>query len=52
MEKQPNASVERVSWAEIKPLDGKEQYILDGEFFESDGLRVEIAPEKINMVVQ
>ena len=52
LEKQPNASVERVSWAEIKPLDGKEQYILDGEFFESDGLRVEIAPEKINMVVQ
>lgn len=51
LEKQPNAEVERVSWAEITPVDGEEQYILDGEFFKTKGVRVEIAPEKIKMVV-
>ncbi len=50
LEKQPNASVERVSWVEITPLDGEEKYILDGEFFETKGVRVEIAPEKLKMV--
>ena len=47
---QPNVTVERVKWVEITPLDGEETYILDGEFFTTKGVRVEIAPEKIKML--
>ena len=47
---QPNAIVERVKWVEITPLDGEEQYIIDGEFFTTKGVRVEIAPKAIKMV--
>ncbi len=47
---QPNVTVERVKWVEITPVDGEEKYILDGEFFTTKGVRVEIAPEKIKMV--
>ncbi len=51
LSQQPNITVERVSWAEITPASN-EKYILDGEFFETEGVRVEIAPEKIEMVVR
>lgn len=47
---QPNVTIERVNWVEITPLDGEEDYILDGEFFKTKGVRVEIAPEKIQMI--
>ena len=47
---QPNTTVERVKWVEITPLDGEEDYILDGEFFKTSGVRVEIAPKTIKMV--
>lgn len=50
LSQQPNVTVERVKWVEIEPLDGEEQYILDGEFFTVDKVRVEIGPKQIKMV--
>ena len=48
--KQPNVTVERVKWVEITAVEGEEDYIVDGEFFKTKGVRVEIAPEKISMI--